>query len=78
MSESGRCSMKIKDFSLRIDEDLLKKLHYVADYEGRSANMEIKQLVKKHIASFEKEHGKIELEMKKKSNRFSYILSGAQ
>lgn len=61
MSESGRCSMKIKDFSLRIDEDLLKKLHYVADYEGRSANMEIKQLVKKHIAAFEKEHGKIEL-----------------
>jgi len=34
--------MKIKDFSLRIEEDLLKKLHFIADYEGISANMEIK------------------------------------
>ena len=45
--------------SLRIEEDLLKKLHFIAAYEGRSANMEIKQLIKRHIEEFEKKHGEI-------------------
>lgn len=29
---------KIKSLSIRIDEEMLNKLHVVADYEGRSAN----------------------------------------
>ena len=33
--------MAIKSFSIRIDETMLDKLHYVADYEGRSANSQI-------------------------------------
>ena len=32
---------KIKSLSIRIDEEMLNKLHVVADYEGRSANSEI-------------------------------------
>ena len=49
-------------FTLRIDSDILKKFHCVADYNARSANRELEVLIKKHIAEFEKEHGKITLE----------------
>lgn len=30
--------MAIKCLSIRIENEMLNKLHYVADYEGRSAN----------------------------------------
>lgn len=46
-------------FTLRTDPEILKKFRYVADYNGRSANRELEFLMKKHIAEFEKEHGKI-------------------
>ncbi len=51
---------KIKNLSIRIDSDMLDKLHYVADYEARSANGQILILIRKCIEDFEKEHGKIE------------------
>ena len=53
--------MAIKSLSIRIDEDMLDKLHVVADYEGRSANGQINVLIRDCIAAYEKEHGKIEL-----------------
>ena len=53
--------MAIKSVSIRIDEDMLDKLHVVADYEGRSANGQINVLFRDCIAAYEKEHGKIEL-----------------
>ena len=49
-------------FTLRTDADLLKKFHYVADYNGRSSNRELEVLIKKHIEEFEKEHGEISFE----------------
>ncbi|MGN1111707.1 MAG: Arc family DNA-binding protein [Acutalibacteraceae bacterium] len=52
--------MDIKNFSIRIDNELLDKLYVIAEYEGRSKNREIEQLIKKRIADFEGEHGKIE------------------
>ena len=51
--------MAIKNFTLRIDNEMLDKLHYVADYEGRSANSQAVVLVRTCIEEFEKEHGKI-------------------
>ena len=53
--------MAIKSLSIRIDEDMLDKLHVVADYERRSANGQINVLIRDCIAAYEKEHGKIEL-----------------
>lgn len=53
--------MAIKSLSIRIDEDMLDKLHVVADYEGRSANGQINILIRDCIVAYEKEHGKIEL-----------------
>lgn len=49
-------------FTLRTDAEILKKFRFVADYNGRSANRELEVLIKKHIAEFEKAHGKITLD----------------
>jgi len=54
--------MNKKHLSLRIEPELLLKLHVVADYEARSANSEILQLIRKRVQEFEKEHGVIETE----------------
>lgn len=53
--------MAIKSISFRLDENMLKKLHYIADYEGRSANSQVMILIRDAIESFEEKHGKIEL-----------------
>ena len=52
--------MAIKSLSIRIDEQMLNKLHVVAEYEGRSANSQILILIRQAIEKFEAEHGKIE------------------
>lgn len=51
--------MAIKSVSIRIDEELLNKLHVVADYEGRSANSQILILVRDCVEQYEEKHGKI-------------------
>lgn len=49
-------------FTLRTEAEMLKKFRFVADYHARSANRELETLMKKHIAAFEKAHGKITLD----------------
>jgi len=51
--------MSTKNFTVRIDPELLDKLHVVADYEGRSANSQVLILIRKCVEAYEKEHGKI-------------------
>jgi len=51
---------KIVRYTLRTERELFRKFRYVADYEGRSANKEIEQFMKKRVREFEKLHGKIE------------------
>lgn len=53
--------MAIKSISFRLDENMLKKLHYIADYEGRSANSQVMILIRDAIDNFEEKHGKIDL-----------------
>jgi len=53
--------MATKSLSIRIEEEMLDKLHLVADYEGRSANSQILILIRDCIQNYEKEHGKIML-----------------
>ena len=47
-------------YTLRVSQVLLDKLAYIAEYEGRTKNKELEQLIKKRIAEFELEHGTIE------------------
>lgn len=52
--------MAIKSVSIRIEEEMLEKLGYVADYEGRSVNSHILVLIRENIKAFEQEHGEID------------------
>ncbi len=51
--------MAIKSVSIRIEEEMLEKLGFVADYEGRSVNSHILVLIRENIKAFEQEHGEI-------------------
>lgn len=44
--------MAVKSLSIRIDEEMLNKLHIVADYEGRSANSQILVLIRECIEKY--------------------------
>lgn len=46
-------------YTLRINKTLLDKLGFIADFEGRTKNKEIEQLIKRRVIDFEKTHGEI-------------------
>lgn len=50
---------KNKHLGIEIDPELHYKLHYIAKYEGRSANGQILYLIRKCIKEFEAEDGEI-------------------
>lgn len=55
--------MDVKGVSIRFPKEMLEKIAYVADYEGRSVNSHILVLVRESIAKFEEQNGKIEGEI---------------
>ena len=55
--------MAVKSVSIRFEEEMLRKLSFVADYEGRSVNSHILVLVRENISRFEEQYGKIEGEI---------------
>ena len=55
--------MAVKSVSIRIEEEMLQKLGYIADYEGRSVNSHILVLVRESIRDFEQQHGSIQGEL---------------
>ena len=52
--------MAIKSLSIRIEEEMLSKLAYVAEYEGRSLNSHILVLIRESIKQHEALHGGID------------------
>ena len=52
--------MAVKSVSIRIEEEMLDKISFVADYEGRSANSHILVLIRESIVRHEEQYGKIE------------------
>lgn len=52
--------MAVKSVSIRIEEEMLRKLAYIAEYEGRSVNSHILVLVRSAIKAFESENGPID------------------
>ena len=53
---------KLLRYTLRVDRVLFRKFRYIADSEGRSANKEIEQYIKRCVKEFEETYGPIELE----------------
>ena len=52
--------MAIKSVSIRIEEEMLNKISYIADYEGRSVNSQVLILIRDHIKQFEESNGLID------------------
>lgn len=50
---------KNKHLGIEVEPELHYKLHYIAKYEGRSANGQILYLIRKCIREFEKSEGEI-------------------
>lgn len=51
--------MSVKSVSIRIEEEMLQKIAYVAEYEGRSINSHILVLIRNNIKEFEEKNGVI-------------------
>lgn len=49
-------------FTLRVYCEGVCKLDYIAEANGRSRNSEINQAIRQYIATFERQHGKIDLQ----------------
>ena len=60
--------MAVKSVSIRIEEEMLDKIGYIADYEGRSVNSHILVLIRREIKAFEKENGVISGEISPDQN----------
>ena len=52
---------KLLSYTLRVDRLYFQKFRYVAESEGRSANKEMEQFIKKRVNEFEKINGTIEI-----------------
>ncbi len=51
--------MAIKSVSIRIEEEMLNKISYIAEYEGRSVNSHVLVLIRNSIKDFEESNGTI-------------------
>ena len=49
----------LPQFTLRIPQELLDKMHYIAEYNARSCNKEFEMLARIHIQEFENKNGMI-------------------
>ena len=52
---------KRKNYTLRIDAELMDKFRYVCKYDGRSAQSQLQLYIRRMVESFESEHGPIDL-----------------
>ncbi len=52
--------MAVKNVSIRIEEEMLEKLGFIAKYEGRSVNSHVLVMIRDCIKRYENEHGAIE------------------
>ena len=60
--------MAVKSVSIRIEEEMLNKIAYIADYEGRSVNSQVLVLIRESIKAFEDKNGIIDGNIKPASN----------
>ena len=59
-ARDGKVDSAFTTMVLEIEQEMLDKIGYVADYEGRSVNSHVLVLIRENIKAFEAEHGVIE------------------
>lgn len=53
--------MKLKNYTLRVEAELLDKFKHVVNYEGRTIKSKLSIFMRECVEDFEEEHEKIEL-----------------
>ena len=48
--------MAVKSVSIRIEEEMLRRIGYAADFEGRSVNSHVLVLIRENIEALEKKY----------------------
>lgn len=48
-------------YTLRIPQNMMAKLAYIADFNGRTKNKEIEMIIRRHIYDYERSYGTIPL-----------------
>jgi len=56
-------SSNTSKFTLRIDQQTLEKLRYIADNNFRTVNKELEMIIKAHIAAYETKNGEIKVDL---------------
>ena len=51
-------------FTLRLSQELLDKLGYIAEYNARTKNKELERMIRGRVNAFEKKNRPLELEKK--------------
>ena len=60
---------KYPQFTIRIPQEDLDKIRFIAEYNARSCNKEVERLIRIHIKNFEKTYGEITREDIENFNR---------
>jgi len=68
MSKRWQKVEPILRYTLRVNRELFRKFRYIAESDGRSANKEIEQYMKRRVKNFEQEHGKIPVQKESESD----------
>ncbi len=55
---------KLLRYTLRVDRAVFQKFRYIVESEGRSANKDIEQYIKRRVQKYEAENGKIDIDEK--------------
>lgn len=50
---------KNKAYSLRIDENLMKKVKLIAEQEDRPVSKQLERIIRLYVEEYEKEHGRV-------------------
>ena len=69
---------KKPQFVIRADQEVLKKIAYIAQENERSSTQEIVYLIKQRIKSYEAEHGEIQLDEPKRKEAWNAQMKNIQ
>ncbi|MCM1266809.1 MAG: ribbon-helix-helix domain-containing protein [Bacteroidales bacterium] len=50
---------KNKSYSLRIDDELMKKVKMIAESEDRPVSKQLERIIKQYVEQYEEEHGRL-------------------
>lgn len=58
-----RTKTNTKNFSLRIENDLLRKFEYIASSQDRSINSMLNSMIRKTVRAYEEQNGEIPIDV---------------